>query len=412
LRYRPFFALALLVSGWAAHGSGAEDSGLRKLPTSEYLDKARGAWAGQMIGVAYGAPTEFKSNSRIIEGDLPPWTPDRIRNALGQDDLYVELSFLQAIETYGLHLTFREAAKAFAATEFGLAHANSVGRDNIRAGTAPPWSGHPIFNRHANDIDFQIEADLLGIISPGMPAAADRLCTTFGHLMNYGDGLYGGMFVAGMYSAVYFEDDPEAIVRTGLACIHPKSAYAHVIRDVLEAWSEDPADWERCWRVIQEKWGQTDYCRSGYGKPFNIDAKINGAWVTIGLLYGGGDFGRTIEIATRCGDDSDCNPSTAGGVLGAVLGFSGIPEEYKSGLSEIADQNFSFTDYSFSELPTESLKWAIRCAEDAGGGITVDRGIEYLLIPRQEPEFPPILEQFTEDMLKTFWLDRKPEAGS
>jgi hypothetical protein len=228
--------------------------------------------------------------------------------------------------------------------------------------------------------------------------------------MNYGDGVYGGMFVAGMYTAAFFEDDLEAIVRTGLACIHPESTYARVVREVLRMHEENPADWRECWRVIHEKWGGDDFCRSGYGKPFNIDAKINGSHVVIGLLYADGDFARTLEIATRCGDDSDCNPSTAAGILGTVLGYTGIPEEFKVGFPDIADEKFSYTDYTFSDLPTESLKWAIRAAEDAGGGIEVDGGIEYLRIPRQEPGFPPILEQFTEDMLKAYWLE--PEPGT
>ena len=39
------------------------------------------------------------------------------------------------------------------------------------------------------------------------------------------------------------------------------------------------------------------------------------------------DFGKTIEIATRAGQDSDCNPASAGGILGVMLGYNAIPEE-------------------------------------------------------------------------------------
>ena len=38
--------------------------------------------------------------------------------------------------------------------------------------------------------------------------------------------------------------------------------------------------------------------------PFNIDATINSAYIVIGLLYGQGDFAKTMDIATRCGQDS------------------------------------------------------------------------------------------------------------
>lgn len=389
----------------ASHAPSPSAAEMRRIAISDYLDKARGAWAGQMIGVCYGAPTEFKSPGRIIEDELPPWTPNRIRHAIGQDDLYVELTFLEALEMHGLDLTPHQAGQVFAESGYRLWHANAVGRENIRAGTQPPSSGHPRYNRHANDIDFQIESDLFGIICPGLPRWSNKLCDLFGHLMNYGDGVYGGMFVAGMYTAAYFDDDPETIVRSGLACIHPQSRYAQVIKDVLAAYADHPHDWKQCWHIIHEQWGDDDYCPSGYGKPFNIDAKVNGAYIAIGLLYGNRDFARTIDVATRCGDDSDCNPSSAGGVLGTMLGYESLPEVYKAGIPDITDEKFDWSEYSYADLPGKSLEWAKRVIERAGGVVLDEAGTEYLLIPVQSPEPPAALEQFTESMLREYWLE-------
>ncbi|MFQ6099051.1 MAG: hypothetical protein ACE5O2_15075, partial [Armatimonadota bacterium] len=72
------------------------------LTLAEYQDKARGAWAGQMIGVAYGSVYEFKAQGRILEDPIREWKPKFIRNAIGQDDLYVEMTFLKALEEHGL----------------------------------------------------------------------------------------------------------------------------------------------------------------------------------------------------------------------------------------------------------------------------------------------------------------------
>ena len=44
----------------------------RRLPQSVLKDKIKGGWAGQMIGVSFGAPTEFKSNGKLIEGASAP----------------------------------------------------------------------------------------------------------------------------------------------------------------------------------------------------------------------------------------------------------------------------------------------------------------------------------------------------
>ena len=78
--------------------------------------------------------------------------------------------------------------------------------------------------------------------------------------------------------------------------------------------------------------------------------EFNGAYIAIGLLYGEKDFGRTIDIAMRCGQDSDCNPSNAGGVLGTMLGFSGIPEPWKAGLGNIEERKLDHCDYSLSDV--------------------------------------------------------------
>ena len=172
-------------------------------------------------------------------------------------------------------------------------------------------SGSPALNIHADDIDFQIEADFIGIMCPGLPQMSNRFCERVGRVMNYGDGLYGGMFVCGMYAAAYFENEPRRVVEAGLGCIPAQSPYAQIIRDVLDWSAEEPKDWRKVWTKVEEKWNKNDPCPDGVSRAFNIDAKLNGAYIAIGLLYGERDWQRTMEIATRCGQDSDCNPSSA-----------------------------------------------------------------------------------------------------
>lgn len=77
------------------------------------------------------------------------------------------------------------------------------------------------------------------------------------------------------------------------------------MQDVLKFYKEDPTDWKKAWHKLQDTWEYTDIC--GAGIDYNIDAKLNGAYIVIGLLYGEGDVFRTMDISTRCGHDSDCN---------------------------------------------------------------------------------------------------------
>jgi hypothetical protein len=381
------------------------------IPLERYLDKLKGGWAGQMIGVSYGAPYEFKSNGKIYDGPIREWKPEYIENTIHQDDLYVEMTFLQAIEAKGLDISTREAGWFFRDSKYSLWHANRAARDNLRAGIPAPDSGHPKYNRHADDIDFQIESDLFGLICPGMPLAAQELSDRFGHIMNYGDGVYGGMFVTSMLAAAFFEDDIRTIVEVGYHSIPPNSEYGLLVKDILDCHERYPEDWRGCWRLLEDKWAQDDICAPG--NPFNIDAKLNGGYIAVGLLWGGGDWDKTLEITTRCGQDADCNPSNAAGVLGVIGGYGRIPQKYTAGIPDIANQNFSYTDYNFNTLADTCAKYAIQIIERNGGKIESRDGREILLIPVQEPKPPKKLEQFTDEMVskyKPYWEKQEAEA--
>jgi len=74
------------IAAWAVL-SGAPSPAIRTISRVALRDKIAGGWAGQMIGVSFGAPTEFRSNGKINDTVLPKWTPDRVSNSLQQDDL-------------------------------------------------------------------------------------------------------------------------------------------------------------------------------------------------------------------------------------------------------------------------------------------------------------------------------------
>jgi hypothetical protein len=379
--------LGCVLSGLGA-AALAEEAPARRMSRAVLEDKVRGGWAGQMIGVAFGAPTEFKSNGKILEGELA-WTPGMIANTIGQDDLYVEMTFAEVMDRVGLDATTEQYGEMFRDSKYSLWHANAGARRLLNRGVKAPMSGHPDHNVHANDIDFQIESDFIGLMCPGLPQASNRYADRVGRVMNYGDGLYGGMLFGAMYAAAYFETDPHRVVEQGLLAIPAESGYARLIRDVLAWHAEAPADWRKTWRLVEEKWNRHDLCPDGALVPFNIDARVNGAYVVLGLLYGDGDFAKTLEISTRAGQDSDCNPSSAAGILGVMLGYGRIPEEWKAGIPSLADTKFEFTSYSFNEIVASTLRRAEKVIVDAGGTV----GPEEVVIPVQSPKAPP-LEQW------------------
>ena len=383
-----FYSLALIALLLGTAGI-AQSRETRQIELSVLEDKVRGGMAGQMVGVGYGGPTEFRALATIYEKDIR-WEPSMIGDALAQDDLYVEMTFTEVMDKYGLDAPIERYGEAFRDTKYLLFHANAAARRWLNNGVKPPMSGHPKYNLHAIDIDFQIEADFIGLMCPGMPQTAIDLCDKIGRVMNHGDGVYGGMFVAGMYAEAYFETDVEKVVEAGVACMPKGSKYRAIIEDVIAFHAAVPDDWRACWRFVYEKYEYQDPCPEGSLTPFNIDASINGAYIAIGLLYGDGDFEKTMEISTRCGQDSDCNPANAVGILGAMYGLGKLEDRWVGQLDKVVDKNFVHTNYSFNSFIESTMKRIQDAVKRAGGEVRDGR----VHIPVQHP-VPPALDEWS-----------------
>jgi ADP-ribosylglycohydrolase len=346
-------------------------------------DKIAGGWAGKMIGVTYGAPTEFRAQGSLF-ADSINWKPSDIKGSIWQDDLYVQLTFLMSMDKFGINAPAKKFQEMFARAGYPLWHANMMARKNYYDSIFAPRSGSPEYNMHADDIDFQIEADYIGFMCPGMPLKANEIADRIGHIMNYGDGVYGGIFVSSLYSEAFFDSDINKIIEKALGSIPAESDYSKIIRDVILLHDHFPADWKSAWKEIQNKWGDVDIC--GAGDKFNIDAKLNGAFIVIGLLYGDGDPMKTLEITTRCGQDSDCNPSNAMAVLGVIKGFSNLPAFMRKGVMDVADSAFINTNYTFNKAVESTYNYAISLIKENGGEVKNSN----ILVKAQQPVSPKL----------------------
>ncbi len=411
----------------------------QELDWDTYVDKVQGAWMGKMIGVTFGQPWEFEYLGTPIGFDITDWTisptrmkADRARSknrtdyeepitnevdnqkvhmnrqfvetsekeypsfgSPDNDDIYINLLFLYCLRRYGIDVEPVTVAHEWDAKIRQVWHANDAGLANIRKGILPPQSGSPRY-LHADDIDFQIESDVFGMIAPGMPQVSNRFDDRMGHIMNYGDGVYGGMFISAMYTQAFFAKNIREVVENGLKAIPPQSLYAKLIRDVIQWHDENPNDWLKTWHLLQAKWGEVDHCPDGYKQPFNIDAKLNGGYVVIGLLYGNGDWYKTMNYATRCGQDADCNPANAAGILGTLIGARAIPAEYREPLHNTYwNKSLAGLPNSFEigVLSVDTAEIGLKVLLANGGQVRSRNGKLILRIPYQEPVAPAKLEQ-------------------
>jgi hypothetical protein len=370
----------------------------------QLMDKIKGGWAGQTIGVVYGAPVEFKYQGSIIPSyQNIPWRDGYVKYWWDKkpglfDDIYTDLNFVDIFERCGLQVTADTIAHYWAATAYHLAHANQASRYNILNGIMPPNSGNWKNNPHADDLDFQIEADFIGLMTPGMVNSATGVADRVGHIMNSGDGWYGGVFVSALYSLAFVSDDVDFIVEQALKTIPEGTKFHDCIADVIRWHKQYPDDWKATWFELQKKWDKDVGCPKGVFLSFNIDAKINSAYVAIALLYGKGNFTRSVDIAARCGQDADCNPATVGGVLGVMHGYQNIPPFWLKPLQEIEPLNFETTTMSLKKAYDLSFKHALGMIKLAGGSTGGDK----IVIPVTAP-VPVAFEQNFE---KTFPIFR------
>ncbi|NVO18891.1 MAG: ADP-ribosylglycohydrolase family protein [Bacteroidetes bacterium] len=401
-----FVLSTLLIFSVSCKQKGSEKNhyvGQKTFTAAELKDKIRGGWAGQTIGVVYGAPVEFKYQGSIIpDYQNIPWHEGYVKYWFDKkpglfDDVYTDLNFVEVFEKYGLKAPMDSIASHWASTPYHLAHANQASRYNILNGIRPPASGYWKNNPHADDIDFEIEADFIGLMAPGMVNSATEIANRVGHIMNSGDGWYGGVFVSSLYSLAFVASDVNELVEQANKTIPEGTKFHECIADVIKWHKQFPDDWKATWFELQKKWNNDVGCPKGVFLSFDIDAKMNSAFVAIGLLYGNGDFTKSIDISARCGQDADSNPATVGGVLGVMLGYSKIPAFWLNPLQEIEPLDFEGTDMSLNKAYDLSYKQAVEMIKLSGGSVDRDK----IVIPLAEP-VPVAFEQNFEKTFPTY----------
>lgn len=379
MKYKLLLLVSVALLCNTLHAKKIEYGKTVSLTKEELMDKIKGGWAGQTIGCTYGGPTEFKYKGAIIHDNTPiVWYDDYAKETFETDpglydDVYMDLTFLEVMEKEGINAPASAYALSFANADYKLWHANQAARYNILHGIMPPESGHWKNNPHADDIDFQIEADFIGMLCPGQVNVSSKLSDKIGHIMNYGDGWYGGVYMGAIYSYAYVCNDTPTLVSEALKVIPEQSKFHKCIADVIKYWKKYPKDWKQCWFEIEKSHSYEVGCPEGVFNAFDIDATINGAYVVMGLLYGEGDFYKTMDIATRCGQDSDCNPASAAGILGVIKGYKAIPDYWKAAVEKCEDIKFPYTQISLNKVYKLNLKLLSDILLENGGKIEDDK---------------------------------------
>jgi len=340
-----------------------------RMPDDEILDKIYGGWLGRCGGCLLGKPAEGLRREHIerwlkiagayplddyfpllreIPEDARRWLENRVSRTdllrgnidhmVRDDDIDYTILNLHVLETYGFKFTTEDIGRAWLSNLpfLQVYTAERVAYKNLVNGLSPPETATHM-NPYREWIGARIRADTWGYVTPGMPEYGAELAFRDARLSHVKNGIYGEMFVSAMISAAFVMNNIDEIISIGLSEIPADSRLSEAVRDVI-AWRKKYSDWKETWAKINDKYG-------GYHPVHVIN---NTALVILGLLYGEGDFEKSITISVMGGWDTDCNGATVGSIVGVMLGAKRLPEKWTAPLNDRVESSIS--EYNNSRI--------------------------------------------------------------
>ncbi len=277
-------------------------------------NKILGCWIGKNIGGTVGAPYEGKRELLEVTGFA-----SRKGEPLPNDDLDLQLIWLCALEELGpQRLTCRELAEYWVSYIPPYWNEYGVGKANVAGGILAPMSGEFENKKWKHSNGAWIRSEIWACLAPGYPQIARRYafedaCVDHG----LGEGTVAEQFTATVESLAFFRSDIRGILEEGLSAIPADSRVAKAVRTVMEGY-----DAGKSWKDVRLELIEQSKDIGWFQAPANI------GFCVLGLLYGEGDFKKSVLTAVSCGDDTDCTGATVGAFLGILYGKDGIPADW------------------------------------------------------------------------------------
>lgn len=347
--------------------------------SSTLESKIHGAWMGRIAGCMLGKTLEgirtdelipflketnnYPLHRYIYKSDLTDEIigkykfgfasqeyADKIYGMPIDDDTNYVVMAQEIIDRHGRDFTPCDVASAwvkFQSKEYYFS-AERVAYLNFVKGFDPPESA-AYKNPYREWIGAQIRGDYFGYINPGHPELAAEMAWRDASISHVKNGIYGEMLVAAMLAAAATTDNIEEIILSGLGEIPYTSRLYESISSVVNAFKNGDSE-KDCFDMIHKKFDE--YTSHGWCHTIP-----NAMIVVASLLYGGGDFGKSICLAVETGFDTDCNGATVGSVLGMVLGIDKIPEYWKKPFNDTLHTSlFGIESVKISECAKRTMK--------------------------------------------------------
>jgi len=283
-------------------------------------DKIYACWIGKNIGGTMGTPYEGQQKLLDIQGFSTP-----AGTVLPNDDLDLQLVWLKAMEERGVMNVNAQMLGEYWISYIGP-HWNEygIGKCNMKGGLLPPLSGE-YKNSWKNSNGAWIRSEVWACTAPGCPDIALKYawadaCIDHGN----SEGTYAELFTAAVESAAFVLSDRLELIRIGLSKIPADCRVAKSINIVLDSYQKG-LGWKEARQLVLDDSLQD---LGWFQAPANL------AYTMLGLLYGEGDFKKSMILAINCGDDTDCTGATLGSLFGIMYGTKCIPQDWRAHIGD------------------------------------------------------------------------------
>jgi ADP-ribosylglycohydrolase len=383
-------AEAVRSPDWGYHEPNAREDILAVLPHSAPAerpadrvieDKIHAGWLGRIAGCNLGKPVElgtYWTSERLksyleLAGAYPlndyiplldpmpagyelreEWrqntTLGNVQGSARDDDIDYPILGLHLLERHGSALTPAHVAEAWLELlPFKQVYTaeRAAYRNLVHALPLDQVARH--HNPYREWIGAQIRGDIFGWTHPGDPRAAATLAYQDASLSHTENGIYGEMWSAALVSSAFVADSARDVVERSLEHVPSRSRLAEVIRDVLDQHAAG-SSWDDTLVRIQASYGHYSW----------VHTLNNAALVVAGLLWGDGDYARTVGLTVMGGWDTDSNAATTGSVAGVLLGTEGLPARFIDPLEDrTRSALFGFDNSRISDLAARTIRLAL-----------------------------------------------------
>ncbi len=282
-----------------------------RIEYNQFLDKVHGCWYGKCLGGAAGAPVEGIKQMIEVEDFTEIFNPD-----LPNDDLDLQLLWIDVLQKQGTIINSCDLADAWVEKCWYPFSEYGYFLKNYMRGIKPPYSGIVNNSFFKEGMGCPIRSEIWGIISAGNPELASQYAYMDACLDHADNSVYAEQFLAVVESMAFFENDVNNLVDIGMRFIPEDSKLSACFRMILKMHNEGDC-WQSARKSVLDKYSHPDF----------TNVVQNLGFVLIALLWGKGDMRDTINIALRCGYDTDCTCASAASIVGIIKGYSGLDSE-------------------------------------------------------------------------------------